>query len=495
MNEKRLRIVFIVFSLIFPVWIIILRILPFTDLPFRLMASTILRYYNSPEYLFSEFYTIPTLLKSNVFHLIFCSLSVFPDVEIANKIYYIIYFISFPVLMYFLIKKIKGNKWFALLSFFILFNSDVHWGFADYSMSLSVLILFLMLLIEVLENKSLINSLKCPLLILITFFIHFQIAIFESALLVICVLIYFKKDVKNILLYFIWLLPVAMLMAYVYLIDANRGYEDMLNYLYNYYTINYIPSFFSRIRNLFFINNLHLSSKPTGVIIGLVVSAIILLPLIIALIKKSFKINLKSVPVIFTISTLFFYLTLPRNIPGQDYVYIRFAEIFFIGIILISSQLKLPQKVSSIYINFAIGSLVIFFLIVSEYFYSFNNTVSGFRPALFEKINSKSVLTAIIDNQNFRERPIFIHFQNYYTVWNKGISTGLVDYRYGVIRRKANEKILPGFDAWNRLDNNYSIDQYIGAEFLLLKSKGYFTDINFNLIDSSGEWKIYKRNF
>ena len=94
----------------------------------------------------------------------------------------------------------------------------------------------------------------------------------------------------------------------------------------------------------------------------------------------------------------------------------------------------------------------------------------------------------------YKDRPVFVHFHNYYTVWNKGISTGLIDYRYGAIRRKAEKNILPDFDPWSKL-SEYPKDRYLNCGYLLLKSDNAISDKNFNLINSVNDWKLYKRNY
>lgn len=491
MNEKRLKYIFLVFILVFPVCIIYTRILPFIDLPFRLMASTILRYYDSSEYIFSQFYTIPTLFKSNVFHLIFCSLKIFPDVETANKIYYIIYFVSFPSLLFFLIKKLGYNKWFSILGFFVVFNSDVHWGFADYTMSLSVLLLFILIIKNTFDRKNTSGVLLSLLTILVTFFIHFQMSIYECVLFVIFSLITFRREIKKLIIYLSSLIPIFVIMALVYMMDANRGNEDMFSFLLNYYVNIYPSEIIIRLQNIFFINSYHLGGKIYGTIIGLSVSAIMVLPAIYLAIKKKIKFKISGVAEIVMLTSVIFYFVLPDIIPGQNLISSRFAEIFFIGLILFLSKADLDSRRYLRTVNIL---LFLFFIINVRYFAEFNKVTKGFDKSFFDSVTKTDVVTGLIDKNMYKDRPVFVHFHNYYTVWNKGISTGLIDYRYGAIRRKADKKNLPDFDPWSKL-SEYPKDSYINCRYLLLKSDSTISDNNFSLIKSNNDWKLFKRNY
>ncbi len=493
MKEKHIKYIFIIFLLVLPACIAFTRILPFIDLPFRLMASTIFRYYDSADYLFNQYYTIPTLFKSNVFHLIFCSLKIFPDVETADKIYYIIYFVSFPVLLYFLIKKLGGNKWYSFLGFFVVFSFEVNWGFADYSMSISALLIFLMIVLFALKKKNILGALFCAAAIIATFFIHFQTAIYEIVLLLISVILVFRKDLKKILLYAAAVIPSLILMAYVYLLDSNRGHEDLLSYLKNYYVNDYPAELITRLKNLFFIMNYHLGEKPYGVIIGLCVSAIIILPVTYLLFKKKLKFNFREVPEILLSTSIIFYFILPDIIPGQNLISSRFVILIYIGLILFISKAAISDLQFSKYLKMITVLLLIFFAVTVDYFWGFNKAAEGFDKKLFEGTEGKSALTSIIDKRMYRGSPVFVHFENYYTVWTKKISTGLTDYRYGIIRRNVSKEILPEFDPWSKF-SDYPAARYTNAGYLLLKSDSEINDGLFKIVNSSGDWKLYKRN-
>ena len=105
------------------------RLYPFLDAPNHLAMATIYRYYGEPTNQFASYYAIDTSLKPNVAHLFFCGSELFPSVEFANKVFYCLYMLLFPLSILLVIKKIGGNQWFSLLSFLFLYNINVMYGF------------------------------------------------------------------------------------------------------------------------------------------------------------------------------------------------------------------------------------------------------------------------------------------------------------------------------------------------------------------------------
>jgi hypothetical protein len=78
-------------------WIYFLPIFPFVDLPFHLASSTVSRYYGQGNNEFQNYFYSNLFLKPNGIHYLFTSLNIFPTVEVANKIFYGIYVILFPL--------------------------------------------------------------------------------------------------------------------------------------------------------------------------------------------------------------------------------------------------------------------------------------------------------------------------------------------------------------------------------------------------------------
>lgn len=149
------------FILMFPAFILVhltlissIKLFPFLDTPNHLGLATIYRYYGEQTNQFANYFTIDTFLKPNVFHLFFCGLKIFPSVEFANKIFYSLYVILLPLAVLLVIKKIGGNPWFSLLSFLMLYNCNVCYGFVGLTIALPfVLLLFYCLLEDSEKNR------------------------------------------------------------------------------------------------------------------------------------------------------------------------------------------------------------------------------------------------------------------------------------------------------------------------------------------------------
>jgi hypothetical protein len=135
-----------------------IRIYPFLDTPNHLAIATIYRYYGETTNQFADYYTIDTFLKPNVFHLFFCGSKLFPTVEFANKVFYCLYVVLFPLSILIAIKKIGGNKCFSLLSFLFLYNINVLYGFNGFIIALPFVMFTFCLMLYYIENKTLLKG-------------------------------------------------------------------------------------------------------------------------------------------------------------------------------------------------------------------------------------------------------------------------------------------------------------------------------------------------
>ena len=100
--------------------------------------------------------------------------------------------------------------------------------------------------------------------------------------------------------------------------------------------------------------------------------------------------------------------------------------------------------------TYVIIILATYTLLWTEYFVSFNSTNKEFNRQYFEGVSNDYILSGLIYDYSYRGRSVYMHFQNYYIVWNKGIaSTKIIDYRFGIINRKVNKEILPEHYDWN----------------------------------------------
>ena len=154
------------------------RLYPFTDVPVHLAKATIFKHYGEPQNEFAHFYYRPDVLRSNVIHMLFCSLRCFPSVEFANKVYFCLYAVLLPLSVFFFIKKTGGNIWFSLLSILFLYNYSTRWGFVEYMFSIPFVLLFCSLAIDYFRRKTRSGALVLAGLLPLIYSMHLFSAMF-----------------------------------------------------------------------------------------------------------------------------------------------------------------------------------------------------------------------------------------------------------------------------------------------------------------------------
>jgi hypothetical protein len=481
-------------------WIVSLRILPFIDLPFHLAESTILRNLYDSSYCFSEYYSIPTLIKSNIFHMVFCSLKIFPSVEFANKIFYIIYIIIFPLSSLLLINYIRGNKWFSLLSFLFIYNHSVHWGFTGFTMSVPFIIIFILFAIKYFEKQNIINISALIVLLLLIFSMHFQNAIYCILLLSIAFIFNYKKSFNYFIKYLIIIFPVISVMYYAYTFDTTSSEQHLIPYLFSYYKNDYLSSVVERIKVLTVMDNFYFIEGSCGAIVSIFFVLSFAIPLLIYLYKRSKKVyaiiptnNYSYYIYAFISSSFFCYLFLPNIIPGQNIIFERFTVFLMLSLIIYCAYAYKGISISVISKLLIVFIVLVHFVIVSFYYNDFKNETKNFDENIFPNDARCKRISGIIYSNTFKRRPVYIHFPMYFVVWKKGISTGLVDYRFGIIKRNASFDKLPYYREWIGDTRDYK-DEYKNIEYIMLKDSLRLDIEGFNLKKQADDWYLYENS-
>ena len=122
----------------------------------------------------------------------------------------------------------------------------------------------------------------------------------------------------------------------------------------------------------------------------------------------------------------------------------------------------------------------------------FKKSTADFNKELFPNLANSKLAGVILDN-DFRGIKLYAHFPMYYTVWKNGITTGLIDYRFGLIKRNVSKEVLPQYIEWTENKINYD-EYYKPVDYLLVKSKEELIFNNFIPDKESGRWKLYKSN-
>ncbi len=483
------------FILLNAYWIISLRLLPFIDLPFHLTSSTIYRYFDNPEFHFKEYYEIPTIFKSNNFHLLFTSLKIFPDVEFANKVFYLIYVILFPLSVLLLIKELNGNKWFTLLSFLFLYNHNTHWGFTGFTISVPVIFFFITFLIRYLKNQQNRKIIFIFIFLLLIFSMHFQNAIFMCFIYFVSVFLTFRKNPLKLSISLSVLLPLIAVMLIVYIGDAKGNYEGLFSFLLRYLRDDFINGLPVKLQMFLVADNFYLTRNlTTGSVYAVLFSLAIIIPSVLFFIlnRKSGAFKIIPLPLsVLLISAFVFYFLLPPDIPGQNVVNQRFTVFVFLGLIPLASILKLNIRQDKILIIFATFIVFFQFTLVSKYYYDFEMETRVFNEKIFPDSPDK-VIYGYFLNYKFYTRPVYLHFHNYYTVWKKGITGGIVDYRYGIVRRKAGYEKLPVYHEWIADKKDLDENEYSNIDYILSRADTVPVFNGFKVASKTGNWYLMK---
>jgi len=470
-------------------WVINTPVLPFIDLPFRLAESRIVKEFANSDFLYQKYYSIPSYLKSNTLHTYFCSSGIFGDVETANKIYYILYIPLLPLSVIILIRKLKGNIFYSLLSVLFLVNHNVHWGFTGYTMSVPVLFLIFGFYYEYLISNKHKYLFIIFIFWLLLFFLHFQSVLFAFLMFFVLSLVFCpRKLITGMMLS----VPVLLLMYHSYSLDS--GSYSTLPYLFDYYCSYFISSILKRIQIFFILDNFFLFEKLKGIIYALFFTlniSVLFIYAVFKLNKKDINTGFRYFFVLIGVSAAC-YILLPDNINGQNVIYERYSVIVFILMIVIISASVRYQRDNLIQILIVVSCLI-HSAVINDYMLDFKSNTSGFNADMLPAKSGKTLAGIIFDNE-FRGRKVFTHFPMYYTVWKNGITVGIVDYRFGLIKRDISKDELQVYIEWNDFQIDYG-DYYKKMNYLLVRSYSPRELKNFRLVNNSGEWCLFENNF
>ncbi len=493
---KRITVIFFaVFTVANLYWVLSLPLLPFTDLPFHLAESFIVKNFNDSGFLFEKFYVIPSFLKSNTFYTFFCSAGIFPDVETASRIYYALYVILLPLSLLQFIRLLNGNKILAILSFLFVIHYSVHWGFTGYTMSVPVLFLIFSVLYLYFIRRKILYAFAIPPLLLILFTLHFQSAIFAALVFTVMQFVYSFKRIRFWIIFFVTMFPLTVVMYLAYNVDSQGG-SSLTAFLTNYYLNDFAGSLLRRFGIFFILDNFFLFKGAAGIVYSAFVSASVI-AIFAFCIKRFYKgpdEKLKYVFVLLAVSAAC-YVFLPDNINGQNIIFERYSVILFLLMIAASGALFPSSKDAARAdrcLTVAILIIVsVHSVILLDYMNDFRNESRDFNEEIFPS-GRELVLAGVIKDNDFRGRKIWTHFPMYFTVWKGGITTGLVDYKFGLIKRNAPKSVLPQFKEW--LDgNDFDFSSYYSAaDYIIVRSVIKDSLNNFNLISASGKWKLYR---
>jgi hypothetical protein len=249
-----------------------------------------------------------------------------------------------------------------------------------------------------------------------------------------------------------------------------------------------------------FLDNYTVLGGRTGIAVGLLFSLVIIVPTLYLLVRRRSGREQphglgSTIVVTFFITSLLCYLVLPRDLPGQTILYQRFSALVLLSVIVLGARMGRNARN-----RFAVPLVILLcighFALWAEHFISFNRENSGFTGDFLRGVRSGGTLAGIVFDYRYRGNPAYIHFPNYYIVWRRGIAcTKLVDYRFGIVRRRADGESLPRYDEWAGRFDSYD-GRYRNLGYLLVRGAPTERALRrlerFRSIYASGKWTLYE---
>lgn len=475
------------------------RLYPFTDIPNHLAAATIYKFYGESSNQFSEYFSLNPGLKPNVFHLLFCSLKIFPSVELANRLLLCLYVILLPFSTLIVIRKLGGNHWFSLLSFLLVYNYNLSWGFIGFTLSIPFILIFLYYSIILVEGKRPGIILVVAGLPLLIFFIHALAAVFSLFLLLVYCLLACRSPLRNFLSKTVAIVPGAALLAAWWMGQDHGSHgEGMSSFLLDYYGQDFIGTF-TRRKSFFILDNFHLFNKTRGEAVAALFSLCIIVPAIWMVLhrlrsRKSPDTRRMSPALSLFAAASLCYILLPQEIPRQAILYQRFSVLVLLSLILIAG-IAAGKSLRYHAITGIIVAACLHLSLWAGYFIDFNRENAGFTREFLPEARRGAVLSGLLKKYTYRGKPIYIHFPSYYITWRKGVAcTKLIDYRFGTVRRKVDAGKLPVYFEWAGRFKFYD-GRYWNAEYMLFRGKlpGNIMEAfkDFEHIKTTGDWSLH----
>ncbi|MFB3855018.1 MAG: hypothetical protein ACE148_14505 [Vicinamibacterales bacterium] len=483
------------------VWLV--PLLPFTDVPFRLAAATVLRANGdqAADMLRSYYEVRWSLPEPNLLFLFFASSGVAGSVETAAKLWFGAYVVLFPLSVVLLIRRLNGDQSVSLLALPLVFNFNVAWGFAEFAFALPLLLILVANLASYDRARKppeiLWRAVWLAVLLVVLFGLHVQAMLFAAlTLLATAVLPGACRHVRFSAAVVLALSAVLLMLWWIRLPGSE---QPLGGFLWEYYTSSYVPTFWKR-KGIIINDNRQLFAGRVGTTLAFALWVIMMMPASVGLLAgrmSCFKVLLepgRRLALLLAGAAVGCGLLLPDRVPGQPAVFERFGVLVAVAGIVIGS-IVMKGRVSKRACLVMCLLAVVYTGLRIQYFVSFTRDSDGFDRAFLPEAGPDAVLAGLIHGSEFRGHPVYIHFPNYFIVWKHGVAvTEMTEYRFGVIRVAPGAPRLPPSRLFPALDD-YSAPAP-PVRYVLVRGKipeGAPLLDEYALEREAGRWQIYGR--
>lgn len=479
------------------------RLYPFLDMPNHLALASIYESYGESDNRFESFFSLKMFPRPNVVHTVFCGSPLFPDVEIANKVFYLIYAVLFVSAVILLIARCGGNVWYGLLAFLFLYNINVCYGFVGFTIALPAILFLLYLIINYIERRSMVAAGLIAALLPAIFFMHAMAFLFAAMVYAACVLfdVCRRGHVRRLLPHLALCLP-GVILFFVWYLNDSRDYNgpSMVGALINYYQDSFLGSFWQR-GAIMIHDNFRLSGTVSGYVAAALFSLITVFCAAGPVLEKRARIWGNGTAafnciIVFLACAIACGLFMPFGLPGYSFLHQRFSVLIFVGIILAGS-IAAPSVLKPFMKTCLCAAVCLHAVLWFQSFRAFDAENRGFDETFFSACSAGDVVGGLIYDYRFRNVSMYDNFPDYYMAWKPGVSTTrLADDRSFVIRRRVGTDVLPEYIGWiGKRDDNFYDGRYANLDYLLVRGE-IPTEVrgmmqNFIPVRQRGAWQLY----
>jgi hypothetical protein len=479
------------------------RLYPFLDTPNHLALAGIYKSYGEPGNQLETFFSLKMFPRPNVFHTVFCGSHLFPDIEVANKVFYLLYTVLFVSAVLLLIVRCRGNLWYGLLAFLFLYNINVCYGFTGFTIALPAVLLLLYCIINYIEKRSFPAAMMIAAVLPGIFFMHAMVFLFAVVVYVMCVFfdMYRLGTWRRLFVHLGICIPGVVLFLIWYISDS-REYSgpSIVQSLLHYYRHSFLSSFWQR--GAFMIHdNFRLSGTLVGYVIAAAFSLVALFYAVLPTLKR--QVHKEAIPsvgfyciCIFLACSIACTLFMPEVLPGYSFLYQRFSVLVFLGVIVVGSIVA--PKDLSVFLKTGLCAIVVLHALVwFQCFRAFDIENEGFDKTFFSACTTGDVVGGLIYDYRFRNVSVYDNCPDYYAAWTNGVSTTrLADDRSFVIRRRVGTDVLPEYIYWLGKGGSRQYDgRYANLDYLLVRgdipAQAQEMLQHFTVVNQRGAWLLY----
>lgn len=489
-------LIFAFFLVLHGILLVTPRVYPFIDLPFHLTAATAMAQVDAGAGPLSDLFTYDLAFRPNVVHLLFVKLPVFASVEWGNRVYYGIYALLLPLSVLFLVRRLRGDPAVALLAFLLLYNFDLHWGFAGYTLSIPLVLFFLGGLVSEAQQGSRRRRWWLSLLLVAIFLTHALAALFASLLVLLLAAEGWRRERRLGW----WWVPLPMWGLLVGWWLTGRGLHasatDFDAWTYYRYEMLSQAGLWYRLKSVL-TENLHLWPKGWRFPLTSFFTLAVIAPLLLGWRRLRPEVARPAgrYALLFLLAALGCVALLPPMLPGQWAVFQRFPVFLLLAAIGLGSRLIRRWTAAGRCALVLVLSLHAALYI--DYFLDFARSTRSFRPDLFAAVPVDARLAAVIYDTDFRDQPLYAHFGDYFTIWRGGESaSSMAHFRFGVVRYRTGLPKPPEPPLWIRPTVGYD-GRFSDLDYLLVRGsvpaadRHYFSA--FDLAEERSPWLLYRR--